>query len=171
MCCFNIDRHACHNVLFKMDRHACRNVLLKHTCHNVLFKIGKHACLNGSSKYWQAWLLPVWRVCHMLRKDWYSYSGFTLIKALLNNLHTPIRIVDLVAFKVWQAPFPFMCLRRPDMIVIQRYCDCQTCHYIYWLKSSSDGHAYPYVLFKSVLMGTLASLCCSSVLVTGRLDI
>jgi len=52
-CCFNIDRHASHNLLFKMDRHAshnvlfkmdryaCRNLLLKHACHNVLFKIGK----------------------------------------------------------------------------------------------------------------------------------
>ena len=38
---------------------------------------------NGSSKYWQAWLIPVW---HMLGKDCYSYSWFTLIKALLNNL-------------------------------------------------------------------------------------
>ena len=47
---------------------------------------------------------------------------------------TLIRIVDLDAIKIWQVPFPFMCLRRPDMIAIQHYCDCinncQICHYI-----------------------------------------
>ena len=48
-CCFDIDRHACRNVLLKIDRHACCNVLFKmdrHACHNLLLKIDRHACCN-----------------------------------------------------------------------------------------------------------------------------
>ena len=165
---------------------ACCNVLLRHACHNVLFKIGKHACHNGLSKCWQTWLLLVWHVFHMLRKDWYSYLDLDWSKLFWITCQL-IRIVDLYTFKIWQAPFLFLCLRRPDINAIQRYCDCvndyQTCYYIlvkeFWWRARlplcvwnfSDGHTCPYVLFKSVLMGTLTSLCCSSVLVTGRLDI